>query len=217
MSTQQQPREGMSSGRRIDPRIERTREAIGEALIALIEDKGFEAISVQNITERARVNRATFYLHYRSKEDLLIRTGEAVFERLAAEAGPIDPDNLDFQKPPQQLVILFQYIARRQSFFRAVLGKSGAGVFSARMREYLSLYTQQRIASLHRLYPDAVPILDDEFIGEYMAGAVLGVIIWWLKNNTAHSPEYMADRLSWLSVVGVYRMLGIEPPDFDTA
>jgi AcrR family transcriptional regulator len=215
MSREEASQDGMTNNRKIDPRIERTREALRGALMALIEEKGFDALSVQDISERARLNRATFYLHYRDKQDLLIRTSEAVFDRLVAEAGPIDRGNLAFEKPPQQVVILFQHLAKHRDFYRVVLGKSGVPALVARMREYLATFTQQRIASLHSLYPAAVPILDDMFISEYVAGALLGIIIWWLDNDLPHSPEYVADRFGWLSVAGTYRMMGIEPPSLD--
>ena len=215
MSREEASQDSMTNSRKIDPRIERTREALRGALMALIEEKGFDAISVQDITERARLNRATFYLHYRDKQDLLIRTSEAVFDRLVAEAGPIDRGNLAFQKPPQQVVILFQHLAKHRDFYRVVLGRSGVPAFVARMREYLVTFTQLRIASLHTLYPAAVPILDDMFISEYVAGALLGIIIWWLDNDLPHSPEYVADRFGWLSVAGTYQMMGIEPPSLD--
>jgi AcrR family transcriptional regulator len=216
MSKEEVSQASITNGHKIDPRIERTREALRSALMALIEEKGFDTLSVQDITERARLNRATFYLHYRDKQDLLIRTSEAVFDRLVAEAGPIDRGNLAFQKPPQQVVILFQHLAKHRDFYRVVLGKSGVPAFVARMREYLVTVTQLRMASLHTLYPAAVPILDDLFISEYVAGALLGILIWWLDNNLPHSPEYMADRFGWLSVAGTYRMMGIEPPSLDT-
>ena len=216
MSKEEALQDSMTNSRKNDPRIERTQEALRGALMALIEEKGFDAISVRDITERARLNRATFYLHYRDKQDLLIRTSEAVFDRLVAEAGPIDRGNLAFQKPSQQLVILFQHLAKHRDFYRVVLGRSGVPALVARMREYLVTFTQLRIASLHTLYPAAVPILDDMFISEYVAGALLSIIIWWLDNDLPHSPEYMADRFGWLSVAGTYRMMGIEPPSLDT-
>lgn len=131
MSKQEAQQERVPNRSKIDPRIERTQEALRGALMALIEERGFDAISVQDITERARLNRATFYLHYRDKQDLLLRTSEAVFDRLVEEAGPIDPDNLAFQKPPHQLVVVFQHVANHRDFYRVVLGKSGVPAFVA--------------------------------------------------------------------------------------
>lgn len=204
-----------ADAKKIDPRIERTQEALRHALMILIEEKGFDAISVQEITERARLNRATFYLHYRDKQDLLLRTGEAVFDRLVEEAGPIDRENLTFQKPPQQLMVVFQHVAEHRDFYRVVLGKSGVPAFVARMRQYLAAFTLARLESLRAIYPAAIPILEDQFISEYMAGALLSIIVWWLENNLAHSPDYMADRFTWLGVLGTYRMMGIDPPSLE--
>ncbi len=205
----------MTNSRKLDPRIERTQEALRGALMALIEEKGFDAISVQDITERARLNRATFYLHYDDKQDLLVRASEAAFDRLIAEAGPIDRENLAFQKPPRQVVLLFEHMAKHRRFYRSVLGRPGEPAFAARVHEYIATFTQRRTASLHTIYPAAVPILDDIFISEYVTGALLGIITWWLENDLPRSPEYMADRFGWLSAAGTYRMMGIEPPSLD--
>src|SRR5512147_2280747 len=57
---------------KIDRRIQRTRQSLRTALLALIKEKGYDAISIEDITERANVGRATFYLHYKDKEDLLL-------------------------------------------------------------------------------------------------------------------------------------------------
>ena len=54
-----------------DLRIIRTKESIREALVELIEEKGFEAITVKDITTRAKINRGTFYAHYQDKYDLM--------------------------------------------------------------------------------------------------------------------------------------------------
>ncbi len=56
---------------KLDPRVKRTRLLLEQAFIKLIEEKGFQAVTVQDITERAGVNRATFYAHFTDKYDLL--------------------------------------------------------------------------------------------------------------------------------------------------
>ncbi len=70
-----------------DPRVERTQQMLRAALMSLSEEKGVDAISVRDITERAGLYRATFYLHYRDKQERLIRGSEAVFGQLVALAG----------------------------------------------------------------------------------------------------------------------------------
>jgi AcrR family transcriptional regulator len=215
MSPEKAGQEIRANERKVDPRIERTLEALRSALMALIEEEGFDAISVQDITRRARLNRATFYLHYRDKHDLLLQAGEAVFDHLVAMAGPIDRENLNIQKPVQSLVVVFEHVAEYQDFYRAVLGRSGVPIFAARTRNYLAAVMQARLVSLRAIYSAAAPILDDAFISQYLAGALLSIIIWWLENGMPHSPDYMADRFAWVSVAGAYKMIGIEPPSLD--
>jgi AcrR family transcriptional regulator len=55
----------------LDRRIQRTRQLLRNALFALIIERGYESIAIQDITERANLGRATFYLHYQDKEELL--------------------------------------------------------------------------------------------------------------------------------------------------
>src|SRR5881396_3995668 len=59
-------------GKAVDRRIQRTREVLHEALISLMIEKGYEAITVQDIIDRANVGRSTFYAHYVGKQDLLM-------------------------------------------------------------------------------------------------------------------------------------------------
>ena len=56
---------------RTDPRVTRTRNLIEEAFLAVMEEKGFEDLSIQDVTERAGINRATFYSHFEDKFALL--------------------------------------------------------------------------------------------------------------------------------------------------
>jgi AcrR family transcriptional regulator len=57
--------------KRVDPRVLRTRKLLEQAFIELLNEKGFQEMTIQDITERATVNRATFYAHFEDKYDLL--------------------------------------------------------------------------------------------------------------------------------------------------
>src|SRR5918992_5929727 len=66
-----------------DARVRRTRDALGDALIALMQEKPFETITVQDVLDRAHVSRSTFYSHYSDKDDLLMSDAEEFFEALS--------------------------------------------------------------------------------------------------------------------------------------
>jgi len=98
---------------RVDPRVTRTRKLIRDALTSLIAEKSFEAITVQDIAERATINRATFYLHYTDKFALL---DALVREDFAAHLVQGDPLNIGSVQS-MLLVIgsnVFAYIASKK-------------------------------------------------------------------------------------------------------
>jgi AcrR family transcriptional regulator len=70
--------------RKIDRRVQRTRDALGDALVALIREKPLAAITVQNVLDRANVGRSTFYAHFRDKDDLFLSDVEDFFQSMAS-------------------------------------------------------------------------------------------------------------------------------------
>src|ERR1043165_9847860 len=73
----------VDSGKKTDARVRRTRDALGDALVALMQEKPFEAITVQDVLDRAKVGRSTFYAHYSDKDDLLMIDAEEFFESIS--------------------------------------------------------------------------------------------------------------------------------------
>lgn len=70
-------------GRKPDRRVTRTRNALGDALMELFQEKPFKEISVQEILDRAGIGRSTFYAHYRDKDDLFLSDLEEFLELIS--------------------------------------------------------------------------------------------------------------------------------------
>jgi AcrR family transcriptional regulator len=83
---------------KLDPRVKRTRSLILQAFGELLAEKGFEAISVQDVTDKAEINRATFYKHFVDKYALLDYTIKDLFkkeiEKRTLDACHYTPENL---------------------------------------------------------------------------------------------------------------------------
>jgi len=75
----------------VDPRVKRTRQLLQKALMELFTEKSMEEISIQDITERATVNRATFYAHFSDKYALLDSIVREQFQRTVAQLLPPTP------------------------------------------------------------------------------------------------------------------------------
>ncbi|MGD9092477.1 MAG: TetR/AcrR family transcriptional regulator [Anaerolineales bacterium] len=197
-------------GARLDPRVRRTRQLLRQALWELIAEKGYEAITIQDIADRATLNRTTFYLHYRDKADLLYQGVEEVFEELT----PRDPqkiptgEKLSLEGTRIAITHDFEHFAKNYEFYRAMLGRHGVWGFFFQLQEYIYDITAHRLeAALGELPSGPIPT---DFVLNYIAAAYIGVIRWWIKHEMPYSPKDMARRLVWIYIYGVYKALGLE-------
>ena len=108
-----------------DRRILRTRKLLWEALIALIQEKEYSEITIQDIADRANVNRVTFYLHYRDKQDLLENSVEVIFNDLTSKITPLTGEKFRLDVPPEGMTLVYRYIAENAKFYRIILGENG--------------------------------------------------------------------------------------------
>jgi AcrR family transcriptional regulator len=179
-----------------DRRKQRTRKQLQDALVALILEKGYEAVTVQDITDYANLGRATFYLHYRDKEDLLLSSLHEVFDDLKERYGlPSKTSFLDEEMPMRMLP--FQHALENRDLYRVMLlSEQGTAAILKGIREYLAEGIQARLAVVLTSENPPVPL---ELTANYLAGAMLSLISWWLEHDTPYTPEYMAEIFRRLS------------------
>src|SRR5215216_3293549 len=110
----------MSESQPLDRRTRRTRRALQDALLSLAEEEDFESITVQEITDRADINRATFYQHYRDKDALISSALDTLFEEVTAEDRAFTDQHMTLSPDvvPTPLVALFKNLDRHRSLFR---------------------------------------------------------------------------------------------------
>lgn len=197
---------------KIDRRKERTRQMLHDALMELIVEKGYEAISIQDITDRANVARPTFYLHYKTKDDLLFDGLREVYDGLVHNAdhkganAMMSPDTVDASD--------FRHVAKHADFYRVMLSEKGSLVFLLRVLEYLEMVMGEEAGEL---VADRVkdPQLPAGFVGSFLAGAEIGVMHWWLKHQPEYPPEQVAAMMHKLCVRGVgWAMTGEQETGF---
>jgi AcrR family transcriptional regulator len=131
----------MSHEAQTDLRIRRTHHFLQEAMIELITEKGFEAITVGDIAERAMINRATFYRHYQDKYDLVAKIFEEAANHLVTDTKPLHKGSDPGEKEENLREIwnqFFEHVAQHARLYRAMLGKNGSPWFAARMREHIT-------------------------------------------------------------------------------
>jgi AcrR family transcriptional regulator len=182
---------------KVDRRKQRTQKLLREALIALILEKGYDAITVQDITDRANLGRATFYLHYHDKDELLLSLMHEIITNAAQEITPLADDYIYAGEPPSLLV--FQHAEANADLYRAIFGGGGlAGVLS----HYRKLSASEAQSQLYKILPQdlSIPI---EIVAHYLTGALNALVIWWLENDRSLPAEEMARIFHILSMSGV--------------
>ncbi|MCC7448057.1 MAG: TetR/AcrR family transcriptional regulator [Anaerolineae bacterium] len=185
--------------RKTDPRVIRTRHMLRGALIALILDKGYDAISIQDITDKAGLRRATFYLHYKDKEELLFSILSETFDELVCQ---IDQLQLQLVSPEAEMAmnrIIFKHAQENADLYRSILGGHGASTTIRYIREYLA---QAFLKELEEHQPEQTLVMPVDVLANYTATIKLNMAIWWLEQGMPYSPEQMAEMCTQLTLNG---------------
>ncbi len=173
-------------------RVRRTQKLLREALIELIEERGFDTLTVGEITERAMISRAAFYRNYQDKYDLV----EQIFNE-AMQALLVSVADLETAHSPQIWVRFLEHIAEYDRLYRALLGRKGSPWFVLKMRASLVDLVKEygqiplRMATST---PYMYPASDSEFIPDLIAAMMVEAITWWLEKGKPYPPEELARR-----------------------
>lgn len=178
-----------STAERLDPRVRRTRQRLQEALLALLRERAFEDITVQDVTERAGLSRVTFYLHYRDKDDLLTRIMNEALEALDAQLPRCERSAASVQ---QALVRWFEHAAAHPELYHLMLGRNDRSSFTLQVRAQLERILMARHAQRQEACAGGVP---PAIRRRFRACACLSMIAWWLEQRMPYTPEEMA---AWL-------------------
>src|SRR5579859_1844378 len=177
-------------------RLRRTQTLLREALIALIEERGFEALTIGELTERAMVSRAAFYRNYQDKYDLVERIFEEAMSALLGAVGDLGQEH-----PAEIWVKFFEHIASYERLYRALLGRKGSPWFVRKMRASLAGLVKERGRLPHG--PDAsarsVHTFSDEFVPDLVSAMFVEAITWWLEQGRPYTPKEIATRSALLA------------------
>lgn len=157
------------------------------------------AVTVRDITERARVNRSTFYPHYLDKFDLLNQYLDQLQAQVVqAAANAEKTNNRAPERVPAGLLLLVKHVAANAEFYRVMLSPRGDQAFTHRFRQL----SEQRYRSLFARFNQAANPQDPpvEMQLQYISHAFVGAIFWWLENDQPVTAERFALWLSQLSM-----------------
>ncbi|MGG3693725.1 TetR/AcrR family transcriptional regulator [Heyndrickxia ginsengihumi] len=170
---------------KVDRRIAKSQTAIKNAVIELMAEKSFDDITIQDIADRANVNRGTIYLHYTDKYDLLDKMIEEHIDNLR-ELCQLAAD-MTFQEGNY---VWYEYFEQNYLFFSTMLASKGAPYFRSRFLELVVDEFKPEVDTAGEKNKG----LNEEVILQFFGSAVVGAVEWWFKNGMPLSARAMAEQ-----------------------
>jgi len=209
----------------LDRRVQKTRKLLQEALIELVAQQGYEAVTIREILDKANVGRSTFYAHFHDKDQLLhsiLESLQELFEEhnqrlLKAPAHMESAGSLTFS--------LFQFVGQHHRFFKAMLEKRGYGIFTKPIYDYVFAHVRamltkpipaEAFVQLHgpfetlRLGAKARS-LEVEIAAHYFVSAFMGILVWWVERDMPCTAEEIDRVLKELALPGFRRVVDLKP------
>ncbi|WP_056832220.1 TetR/AcrR family transcriptional regulator [Psychrobacillus sp. FJAT-21963] len=172
----------------VDPRVKRTKRLLTDAMMKLMVEEGYEAITIREIVKIAEVNRSTFYLHFRDKQDMLEQMQDEILKEF--EETFLFPtytyesalhDYKKFSQPIKILITMFEHIQKHESFYRIMLSE----------REF-----HDRVTLV--IKDEVLRFQDSVWEATFMANGSIGLILNWLEGGMKESIEEIS---LWLTRV----------------
>ncbi|OAB47425.1 TetR/AcrR family transcriptional regulator [Paenibacillus antarcticus] len=196
---------------RTDPRVLRTRQLIRDAFIDLLEEIQLEKITVNRITERATINRVTFYLHYRDIPEMIEKLADDMIGEIHAIVVGIQNQSRSIDMDWSILVKMLEHIADNSKFYKVMLASQRIPVFNDRlMKLFVDLITSR--SENQTDFPSTLPMAVPKDIAIwYGSSAFIGTIVCWLREDMPYTPLFLAKQLSLLFHIQQDTNLLIDP------
>jgi AcrR family transcriptional regulator len=172
--------------------VRRTRRLLWEALVALVSEKTYDRVTVQDLIDRADLSRATFYAHFRDKDDLLL-SGLDELEQLGS------------------VQAVLEHIEAHRLLYRGSIGGRAGTLVLRQMRRRLTALVRHNFQEVIDRMGLSPPV-PTEVTAEFAVGAFLGVMWWWLEQDDPLPAPRMSELLELLSTPAIDTGLGLLPP-----
>jgi AcrR family transcriptional regulator len=185
-----------------DRRVVRTRKLLKQALIDLIDEKPYEGITIRDITDRADIGYANFFRHYDGRDELMLE----IFSEIVAELEslPVKHGESYFE---QEGYLLFEQISKNHSLYSSILNSQ---TFTRKLGEQIKNVIQIHLDDhAQQIASPAIPI---EIAAQHMVSSLLGLIDWWLANDSPYTIERMAMIYERLIVQATWHALDPDNP-----
>lgn len=171
-----------------DRRVRRTQKALHEALIALLLEKNYDDLTVQEILDRANVGRSTFYTHFDDKDQLLLHGIDDLHLMLDSAL----QRERATRKPPERIIgfsrAMFEHAHSYRNVYHALLHTQGWPRVRQRIENVLEeLIRRESRTEIQRLKNAKSDVPVDLFV-YYLAATFFAVLVWWMDRRSRLTP-----------------------------
>lgn len=196
-----------------DERVIKTKKLIKTALSELIQEKGFDHVSITDLTQRANINRGTFYLHYRDKYDLLEKFENEVLDDINTNAEnfiksikDIDFLGEDFSNEIKPFINkVFTYIKENYIIMKVILGPKSDMRFQNKIKKALNILLTEK--GWDNYFDSQNTFVSKNYFISYLVSAHIGVIRQWIDSGMNESAENMAEMISKMFFLGPFNSI----------
>ena len=196
----------------LDRRVKRTRVRLRDALIKLILDKGYDHVTIQEITDTADLSRATFYLHYKDKDELLASSLEEMFDELMDSVKDLMlRRKLEMVDGDAPSLPAFKHVEEYADLYRSLLGEKGVSSVINRILDYIANIGEQQYRLIIGDEDESKLPVPIDVASRHLAGALFSMVSWWLDNDMPYTPEEMAQHFHRLTAPSIMSAIGRFP------
>lgn len=197
------------AAKKVDRRIQRTRQLLQDALITLILEKGYDKITVQHIIDEANVGRSTFYAHYLDKDDLMAgsvgKLQEELHQHVVGDQHTVDDQHTVGDDYEQDAAIaslaLFRHTQEQHHLYKAMIGGKGIDIVVQVLNDALLDHAQSYFKQIEEDEGQlSIPV---PVAATFLASTLQTLLTWWLDNDMPYSPEKMNEMFMQLVMGGI--------------
>lgn len=190
-----------------DRRVQRTRESLQQALVALVGERRYETITIQDIADRANLGRTTFYLHYTSKDDLFMSCHEAIVGAFHfGPRGPLSREELLATEAPPGRAAAYRHLEDARAQFQRLFQGENGPLLLGRIRDASARDLEASLRDAFTAADSAIPL---DVLAHTLAGAQVALVQWWVEQRRPHTPEALAQAFHRVQRAAIRDALGL--------
>ncbi|MEK4198615.1 TetR/AcrR family transcriptional regulator [Cytobacillus sp. FSL K6-0265] len=187
-----------------DPRVLQTFDLLCEGFEDLLQSDPIEQINIKRLTEAAKINRTTFYLHFADLQAFVNYYVHRLFQQWSelVNSVPSLPEHKSLQEPYPGLVQLLEYIKSEQVLYHCLLVEHRLPLFTVALREWMIKFTNQGFGTVTQT--PALSASERKVREVHILSGTIGSIVWWLEEEFPISSQKLAEELTLIAAKGPF-------------